>query len=155
VDRAKIKAIEQLPPPVNVKGIRSILGHGEFYCHFIKVFLQIARPLTNLLAKDAPFEFTDECSKALYILKEALISAPIIQTPYWSLPFEIMCDPSDYTIGAVLDKTKDKKHHVSVFYQLPTEGYTRGGKFRLGDAEIRNSKVQGTQGLDRFGPRCA
>jgi hypothetical protein len=42
-----------------------------------------------------------------------------------------------------------------VFYWLPTEGYTRGGKFRLGDAEIRNSKVQGTQGLDRFGPRCA
>jgi hypothetical protein len=44
---------------------------------------------------------------------------------------------------------------LSVFYQLPTQGYTRGGKFRLGDAEIRNSKVQGTQGLDRFGPRCA
>jgi hypothetical protein len=46
-------------------------------------------------------------------------------------------------------------HQLSVFYWLPTEGYTRGGKFRLGDAEIRNSKVQGTQGLDRFGPRCA
>jgi hypothetical protein len=44
---------------------------------------------------------------------------------------------------------------LSVFYRLPTEGYTRGGKFRLGDAEIRKSKVQGTQGLDRFGPRCA
>jgi hypothetical protein len=42
-----------------------------------------------------------------------------------------------------------------VFYRLPTEGYTQGGRFRLGDAEIRNSKVQGTQGLDRFGPRCA
>jgi hypothetical protein len=44
---------------------------------------------------------------------------------------------------------------LSVFYWLHTEGYTRGGKFRLGDAEIRNSKVQGTQGLDRFRPRCA
>jgi hypothetical protein len=44
---------------------------------------------------------------------------------------------------------------LSVFYQLPTEGYTRGGKFGLGGAEIRNSKVQGTQGLDRFRPRCA
>jgi hypothetical protein len=44
---------------------------------------------------------------------------------------------------------------LSVFYRLPTEGYTRGGKFRLGGTEIRNSKVQETQGLDRFGPRCA
>jgi hypothetical protein len=40
---------------------------------------------------------------------------------------------------------------VSVFYCLPTEGYTRGGKFRCGDAEIKNSKMQGTQDLDRFG----
>jgi hypothetical protein len=35
-------------------------------------------------------------------------------------------------------------HQLSVFYRLPTEGYTQGRKFRLGDAKIRNSKVQGT-----------
>ena len=61
VDKAKIDVIERLPPPVNVKGIRSFLGHAGFYRRFIKDFSQIARPLTNLLAKDAPFEFTDEC----------------------------------------------------------------------------------------------
>jgi hypothetical protein len=44
---------------------------------------------------------------------------------------------------------------VSLFYWLPTEGYIQDGKFRLGDVEIRNSKVQETQDLDRFGPRCA
>jgi hypothetical protein len=42
---------------------------------------------------------------------------------------------------------------VSVFYWLPTEGYTQSGKFRWGDDEIGNSKVQGTQDLVRFGPR--
>ena len=36
VDRAKIEVIEQLPPPTNVKGIRSFLGHAGFYRHFIK-----------------------------------------------------------------------------------------------------------------------
>jgi hypothetical protein len=46
-------------------------------------------------------------------------------------------------------------HTLSVFYRLPTEGYTQGGKFRLGDTEIRNSKVQGIRDLDRFGSRCA
>ena len=52
-------------------------------CHsrFIKDFSQIARPLTNLLAKDAPFEFTDKCLRAFEILKKLLISAPIIQPP--------------------------------------------------------------------------
>ena len=54
VDKAKIDVIEHLPPLVNVKGIRSFLDHAGFYRRFIKDFSQIARPLTNLLAKDAP-----------------------------------------------------------------------------------------------------
>ena len=81
VDRAKIEVIEQLPPPTNVKGIRSFLGHVGFYRHFIKDFSHIATPLTSLLAKDAPFEFDDECLNDFQIVKKALISAPIIQPP--------------------------------------------------------------------------
>jgi hypothetical protein len=61
VDKAKIKVIESLPPPVNSKGIRSFLGHCGFYHLFIKDFSYNARPLTNLLAKDVPFEFDDTC----------------------------------------------------------------------------------------------
>jgi hypothetical protein len=100
---------------VNIKGIYSFLGHVGFYRQFIKVFSQIARPLTNLLAKDTPFEFTDKCLSAFHTLKKALISAPIIQPPDWSLPFEIMCDASDYAIGAVLGQTKYKKHHTIAY----------------------------------------
>jgi hypothetical protein len=96
---------------MNVKGIRSFQGHAGFYRRFIKNFSQISRPLTNLLVKDAPFKFIDECLNAFYTLKKALILAPIIQPPDWSLRFEIMCDASDYTVGAVLGQTKDKKHH--------------------------------------------
>ncbi|MCI84089.1 reverse transcriptase, partial [Trifolium medium] len=47
VDRAKIEVIEKLPPPVNVKGIRSFLGHAGFYRRFIKDFSKIAKPLSN------------------------------------------------------------------------------------------------------------
>ena len=108
VDKAKIEVIEQLPPPANVKGIRSFLGHAGFYRWFINDFSQIARALTNLLAKDAPFEFIDECLTCFHTLKKALISAPIIQPPDWSLSFEIICDASDYVVGAVLTQTKDR-----------------------------------------------
>jgi hypothetical protein len=61
VDKPKIEVIEQLPPPTNVKGICSFLGHARFYRRFIQNFSQIARPLMHLLAKDAPFIFTEEC----------------------------------------------------------------------------------------------
>ena len=112
VDKAKIEVIEQLPPSTNVKGIPSFLGHAGFYRCFIKNFYQIARPLTSLLAKDAPFVFNNECHEAFQILKKALISAPIIQPPDWKLPFEIICDASDFAVGAVLGQTKDKKHYA-------------------------------------------
>jgi len=101
VDKAKIEVIEQLPPPVNVKGIRRFLGHAGFYYRFIKDFSFITRPLTLLLAKDATFKFDDACLTAFELLKNALISTPIIQSPDWLLPFENMCDASDYAVGAV------------------------------------------------------
>ena len=64
VDKAKIEVIEQLPPPTNVKDIHSFLDHAGFYRRFIKDFSQIPRPLTSLLAKEAPFIFNNECLEA-------------------------------------------------------------------------------------------
>ena len=72
VDRAKIDVIEQLPPPTNVKEVRSFLGHAGFYRRFIKDFSCIARPLMNLLAKETSFNFDEECLMAFYTLKKAL-----------------------------------------------------------------------------------
>src|SRR6185312_8591185 len=85
---------------------------ASFYRRFIKDISRIARPLMNLLAKDALFNFNEECLVAFYTLKKALVSAPIIQPPDWKLPFEIMCDASDYAIGAVLSQCRDKQHYA-------------------------------------------
>lgn len=78
VDRAKMEVIERLPPPTNVKGMRSFLGHAGFDRRFIKDFSKVSKPLTQLLLKDAPFSFTNDCLLAFEQFKEALISAPII-----------------------------------------------------------------------------
>ncbi|GKE66555.1 hypothetical protein Tco_1520716, partial [Tanacetum coccineum] len=80
VDKAKIDVILKLPPPTNIKGVRSFLRHAGFYRRFIKDFLKIARPITKLLEKDTPFEFNDECQKAFESLKEKLICAPMISS---------------------------------------------------------------------------
>ncbi|GKA09347.1 reverse transcriptase domain-containing protein [Tanacetum coccineum] len=80
VDHAKVDVITKLPPPTTVKGIRSFLGHAGFYRRFIQDFSKIARPMTHLLEKETPFD----------------------------LPFEIMCDASDFAMGAVLGQRKDK-----------------------------------------------
>jgi hypothetical protein len=66
----------------------------------------------HLLAKYAPFIFTEECLQSFHTLKKALISAPVKQPPDWHLPFEIMCDANDYVVRAVLRQSKDKKHYA-------------------------------------------
>jgi hypothetical protein len=78
VDKAKVDLISNLLPPWTVKEIRSFLGHAGFYRRFIKDFSKIARPLCNLLAKDAPFDFNEECHASFESLKKTLTSTPII-----------------------------------------------------------------------------
>jgi Reverse transcriptase (RNA-dependent DNA polymerase) len=86
VDKAKVQVIEKLPPPINIKGLRSFLGHAGFYRRFIRNFSNITKPLTNLLIKDAPFIFDDSCLDAFDRIKKVLTSAPVLQPPDWSLP---------------------------------------------------------------------
>ncbi|CAN6723489.1 unnamed protein product [Malus baccata var. baccata] len=119
VDKAKIDAIEKLPPPTTVKSVRSFLGHAGFYRRFIKEFSKISRPLCDLLAKDAPFVFDEACLEAFKKLKTLLTTTPIIAAPDWSLPFELMCDASDYAVGAVLGQRKDRLPQV-IYYASRT-----------------------------------
>ncbi|GJW99045.1 reverse transcriptase domain-containing protein [Tanacetum coccineum] len=95
VDKAKVDVIASLPYPTNVKGIQSFLGHAGFYRRFIKDFSKIARPMTQLLMKDTKFDFSYECIKSFDILRDKLITAPVIIDPNWDLDFELMCDVSD------------------------------------------------------------
>jgi len=119
VNKSKIELIVKLPTPKSVKDVRSFLGHAGFYRRFIKDFSVISKPLCNLLTKDIVFEWTEHCEEAFVKLKNLLTSAHVIQPPDWSLPFKIMCNASDYVVGAVLRQRKDKKPYV-IYYASKT-----------------------------------
>ena len=102
VDQAKISIIKTLLPPTTVKGIRSFLGHAGFYRRFTRDFSKIARPLCRLLAKDAKFNFDESCQCSFEEIKSKLVEALIMVRPDWNKEFEIMCDASDYAMGAIL-----------------------------------------------------
>nr|GEZ91687.1 reverse transcriptase domain-containing protein [Tanacetum cinerariifolium] len=102
VDKAKIEVILKLPHPTTVKRIRSFLGHAGFYRRFIKDFSKISIPMTHLLEKNSPFIFSNKCIQAFRTLKEKLTKAPILIALNWDQPFELMCDTSNYAVGAVL-----------------------------------------------------
>ncbi|GJS03582.1 reverse transcriptase domain-containing protein [Tanacetum coccineum] len=119
VDRAKVDVIAKLPHPTTVKGVWSFLGHAGFYRRFIQDFSKIARPMTHLLEKETPFVFSKDCINAFETLKKKLTEAPILVVPYWNLPFELMCDASDFVIGAVLGQRKTK-HFQPIHYASKT-----------------------------------
>ena len=111
--------ISNLSPPKIVREVISFLGHAGFYKYFIKDFNNVSRPLCNLLAKDVPFIFDDSCLVAFEKLKQLLTSLPIIQPQNWTLPFELMCDASNYAVGAVLRQRVDRIPHV-IYYASMT-----------------------------------
>nr|GEX73711.1 reverse transcriptase domain-containing protein [Tanacetum cinerariifolium] len=78
-------------------------------------FSKIARPMTRLLEKDTPFIFSPECVDAFQTLKRKRTEAPILIAPDWDMPFELMCDASDFAIGAVLEQRQDK-HFRPIHY---------------------------------------
>ncbi|GKA29433.1 reverse transcriptase domain-containing protein [Tanacetum coccineum] len=122
VDKAKVHVIVKLPHPTTVKGVRSFLFSSSkpvFYRRFIKDFSKISRPMTHLLEKNTPFIFSDECIQAFQTLKKKLTEAPILIAPDWDLPFELMCDASDFAIGAVLGQ-RHEKHFRPIHYASKT-----------------------------------
>nr|GEU96497.1 hypothetical protein [Tanacetum cinerariifolium] len=120
VDRSKVDVIAKLPYPTTVKDVRSFLGHVGFYRRFSQDFSKIARPMTHLLEKETPFVFSKNCIDAFETLKNKCTEAPILVVPDWNLPFELMCDASDFAIGAVLGQRK-MKHFQPIHYATYTD----------------------------------
>ena len=79
-DKSKVEVIAKLPESKCLKYIRSFLGHASFYRRFIKEFSKIARSLTNLLGKDVPFDFDEECLRAWEELKQSYLGANNLST---------------------------------------------------------------------------
>nr|GFA08985.1 reverse transcriptase domain-containing protein [Tanacetum cinerariifolium] len=75
--------------------------------------------MTHLLEKNSPFIFSNECIQAFRTLKDKLTEAPILIAPNWDQPFELMCDASDYAVGAALGQ-RIEKHFRPIHYASKT-----------------------------------
>ncbi|GJZ05598.1 reverse transcriptase domain-containing protein [Tanacetum coccineum] len=117
VDKAKVDVISKLPHPTTVKGIRSFLGHAGFYRRFIKDFSKISRPRPSL-REEHLFHFLQKiCILAFPNIEKKYTKAPILHGSDLGLTFEIMCDASDYAIGAV---QRIEKHFRPIHYASKT-----------------------------------
>jgi hypothetical protein len=98
----KVAAIKLWPVPQNVPELQSFLGLAGYYRRFVSHFSTIVGPLSELLRKTTPFEWTDKRQNAFDALKTAISTAPVLRPPDQSLPFTVVTDASGFAVGAAL-----------------------------------------------------
>ena len=101
-DPSKVQAIVDMAAPKDVPQLRSFLGAVTFLQRFIRGFSHHTAPLTNLLKKDTPFDWTKEHQESFNLLKQALWSAPVLRPFDPKLPILVQTDASKTAVGAVL-----------------------------------------------------
>ncbi len=111
----KISAIKNFPQPQNIEKVRYFLGLCGYYRPFIRGFARIVSPLTQLLRKEVPFHWNAPQDKSFNDLKSALINAPALAFPDYSVPFSLYTNASALGLGAVLMQpdTRGKNHSIA------------------------------------------
>ncbi|GFU37784.1 retrovirus-related Pol polyprotein from transposon 412 [Trichonephila clavipes] len=94
----------ELLVPMDQKQIKSFLGCCNFYRRYIKNFAKRALPLTNLLRKDTPFEWTSQTQEAFDDFKEAILNPHVLALPDPNAELQITTDASSRGIGSVLEQ---------------------------------------------------
>ena len=98
----KLDTIQNMPHPRTTKEIKQFLGLTGYYRKFVPHFSEISRPVVKLTAKDTAFEWTPQCQLSFEMLKDALMSAPILKYPDTEKPYTIFTDASKYGWAGVL-----------------------------------------------------
>ena len=112
---AKVQSVANWQVPINISELRSFLGLAAYYRRFVKNFAGIAAPLYRLLEKEVPFKWTEQCDGAFTVLKQKLITAPVLAYPRIQDTFVLDTDASERGIGAVLSQCQDGAERVIAY----------------------------------------
>jgi tRNA(Ser,Leu) C12 N-acetylase TAN1 len=103
----KVRAVRKYPAPKDAKDVRSFLGLASFYRRLVPKFAEIAKPLTELLKKDAHFKWENRQQAAFEQLKDILCSEKVLAYPDFSKQFILTTDASRVGVAAILSQVQD------------------------------------------------
>ena len=132
VNPKKIEVVQTWPQPTDATQIRQFLGLTNYFRKFIQGYSSLTSPLHTLTHKNTPFAWTDQHTTIFNQLKEALVSAPVLKLPDFSLPFQIVSDASLLGTGAVLMQEEHVIAYSSKKFGPAEKNYTTGEQELLG-----------------------
>ena len=115
-DPVKLDAVQEWPPPTNLKQLRSFLGFLNYYRRFIHNYAKKARPLNDLTCTNTPWTWGKPQQDAFDLLKDAMLSNPVLAHPDQTKPFLLETDASNVAIGAVLSQQQDDGRYRPVAF---------------------------------------
>ena len=104
-DPDKVVAVREFPTSTNTRQLKRYLCLSGYYHRFIPNFSKIAKPLTELLRKNTPFEWNQRAEDAFVTLKKLLTNEPLLQYPDFARPFVLTTDASNEALGAILSQS--------------------------------------------------
>jgi len=103
-DEKQVKTVRDYPEPKTNRELKGFLGLAEYYRRFVPNFSKKAKPLTELLKRNVPYNWNDKTEAAFSTLKSILTTEPLLQYPDFTRPFVLTTDTSNDAIGAVLSQ---------------------------------------------------
>ncbi|KAG6592637.1 reverse transcriptase [Phytophthora cinnamomi] len=116
-DPEKVRVIDEWPTPSSVKELRQFLGLATYLCKYVEDYAGKIRPLSQLLKKDAVWNWTTDCQKAFDAVMRGLTDAPILAVADQDRPFHVVCDASDFAIGCALMQHDHEGRDRVVYHQ--------------------------------------
>jgi hypothetical protein len=98
VDPVKVAAVQNWPVPSDVQLLRGFPGFAKYFRRFVQGFSTLVTPLTNLTQHNVDWKWSDRCHKAFQLVKEALTKAPVLASPDFDKPFEVVSDASGFGV---------------------------------------------------------
>lgn len=116
VDPKKVIAITSMPPPHDLKTLRSLQGKIQVIHCFITQLSDRCHPFNDLLKKGVHFDWGDECQKAFEDLKQCLLNPPILIPPKVRVPFYLYLSAIDLALGVMLAQKNQQAKEQAIYY---------------------------------------
>jgi hypothetical protein len=106
----KIKAIETMRPPAQIKDVQKLTGSLAALSRFITRLAERALPFFKLLQKPGPFSWTQDAERAFQELKQHLVSLPILVAPEPGEPLYLYIAAATEVVSMVLVAERTAQH---------------------------------------------
>uniref|UniRef100_A0AAV1V0C6 Reverse transcriptase/retrotransposon-derived protein RNase H-like domain-containing protein n=1 Tax=Peronospora matthiolae TaxID=2874970 RepID=A0AAV1V0C6_9STRA len=101
-DPEKIKAIDDWPVPVDVKGLRNFLGLAACLHKYSRNYAEMTLHLSRILKENDRWSWSAECQHSFEGIEKSLVQSPVLAIADQARPFHVVCDASDFAIGCAL-----------------------------------------------------